>query len=906
MRRHHHSVGMTLIALLAALALVGSLAVGSAAAQEKNQSEAAGALFTIPLPQTGEKGKKPDEKKKEKPFKDVVKEMEKIEGLFTFYRKADENKVLIELLPEQFDRDYIVSATLERGTGERGLYSTGMIGEAVVQFRRLGKRVQFVERNLRFRAQPGSPAARAVERSFSDSVMSSGKVLSLPHPERESVLVDLRDLLLARDIHGVASFLKLVYKGSYKLDKDNSGFVLIKSFPRNAEIGTVMHFQAQDVKQASVAIPDVRSLSLRFRYSLIPVPENDYRPRLADDRVGFFMDQYMDFTSDRPDTPYVRYLNRWHLKKKNPQAAVSEPVEPIVFWLENTIPEEYRDAFREGVLLWNPAFEKAGFKNAMVVKQQPDDADWDPADIRYNTIRWFASYGASFAQGPSHSNPYTGQLLDADIRFSEGILRLGARRRYQLYVNPVQRLEKLKAGPALLPTLFGHRSLRSYCNYAEELVEVASLAYDVLATRPGWNEKAEKEFMRQYVAEVTAHEIGHTLGLRHNFRASVINRMDQLADTSRTHEVGLAASVMDYNPAVIALKGEKQGDYLPTVVGSYDHWAIEYAYKPIPGAKTPEDELPELGKIAARVADPLLPYATDEDAGINPRALDPRNSRFDFSDKPLEWFSHEFKLVQDLWANMESKLLASGDSYAILRRSFNFSWTPYFRGAHVAMKYIGGIYHNRDHYGDPNGRAPYVPVPAAKQREALAFLAREIWAPEVFQAPAELLNKLQYERFWDFEFSVFTTPRLDYPLHNQVLFVQSEVLSDLYHPIKLARLQDLEMKFPDPNDRFTMADLFIGIRNALWSELETGASSNSFRRNLQRAHLNHVIRLVLKPPAGTPEDGVTLARADLVELGSRIERALSGGQMDYTNRAHLEETRARIRQALEAQLQRGL
>jgi hypothetical protein len=904
MQRRYLFMTTILVALVCVLALTPPMA-GWTGAQEPGKPT--GQAKTTEKEKKDKNDKEKEKKKdKEKSFEEVVEEMEKIEGLFTFYRKADEDKVLIELLPEQFDQDYIYSAKIERATGERGLYGTIMMDQFVFQWRRLGKRVQFVQKNIRFRAAPGSPAERAVKNSFSDSVLSSGKFASKPHPERKSVLVDLRDIFLAGDLHGVGQFLKRVYKTGYKFDKNNSGFVLIKSFPRNAEIGTTARFQAQEIKQASVTIPDPRSLSLHFRYSLVALPENDYRARLADDRVGYFMDMHMDYTSDKPDTPYVRYLNRWKLKKKNPKAKVSKPVEPIVFWLENSIPVEYREPIREGILLWNPAFEKAGFKNAMVVKQQPDDADWDPADIRYNTVRWFVGYDASFAIGPSHTNPYTGQIIDADIGLSEGILRLGARRRYQLYVNPVQRLQALKAEPQAMPWARGRIDPRTLCTYAQGLAEQATLAYDVMAARADWNPAKEKEFVRQYILDLVAHEVGHTLGLRHNFRASTINRMNQLGDTRRTHKVGLAASVMDYNPAVIALKGEKQGDYFPTVVGSYDHWAIEYGYKPIPGARTPEEELPELGKIAGRAADPLVPYATDEDAGLSPRALDPRNSRFDFSDQPLAWYTHEFKLVNELWANMERKLLEPGKSYTVLRRAFGYSWTPYFRGAHVAMKYIGGIYHNRDHYGDPNGRLPYVPVPAAKQREALAFLANEIWAPEVFQPPADLLNKLQFERFFDFQFSAFRAQRLDYPLHDQVLFVQSEVLSDLYHPIKMSRLQDLELKYPDPNDRFTLADMFVGVRKAIWAELDSGAAINSFRRNLQRAHLKHLVRLVLKPEKGTPEDGVTLARADLTDLAGRIDRALGGDGLDYTTRAHLEETQARIRQALEAQMQRGL
>ena len=898
------SLLMVFVALVGALGLAAGLALPGAAQQDPATARS----IVLQQPAKPADEKKPEEKKKEeeKPFDEVVKDMEKIEGLFTFYRKADEDKLLIEIRPDQLDKDFIYSSKMEQGTGERGLYGTIMMDQFIFQWQRLGKRVHFVQKNTRFAAAPGSPAARAVKNSFTDSVLAAGKIVSLPHPERKSVLIDLRDILLAGDLHGLAQYFKQVYRTGYNFDKDNSGFVMVKSFPLNAEIGTVARFRAGEFSErGSTTIPDVRSVTLRFRYSLVALPAEDYRPRLADDRVGYFMDQYMDFTSDKPDSPFVRYVNRWKLQKKDPKAAVSEPVEPIVFWLENSIPAEYRDSIREGILLWNPAFEKAGFKNAMVVKQQPDDADWDPADIRYNTIRWFVGYDATFAIGPSHSNPYTGQILDADIGISEGILRLGARRRYELYINPVQRLQALKAESDPAPGPFG-RNLRGLCAYANGLAEQASLVYDVLSARPGWNPEKEKEFVNQYVRELIAHEVGHTLGLRHNFRASVLNRLDQLADQQRNRSVGLAASVMDYNPAVIALKGEKQGDYLPQVAGSYDQWAIQYAYTPLPAAKTPQDELPELGKLAAQGTDPLHPYATDEDASDSARGLDPRNTRFDFAEDPLAYFSHEFKVVNELWANMESKLETPGESYEVLRRAFNASWTPYLRGSWVAMKYIGGIYHNRVHVGDPNGGPPFVPVPAAEQRRALEFLAQQVWSPDAFQAPARLLNKLQYDRFPDFNFTLFSVPRLDYPLHDSVLFVQSDVLSDLYDPIKLARLQDLEMKYPDPNDRFTLADMFVGVRNAIWSELEAGGSINSFRRNLQRAHLTQLIRLVLKPQANTPEDAVTLARADLVELQNRIDRALGSGSLDYTTRAHLEETRARIRQTLEAQPERSL
>jgi hypothetical protein len=902
--RKRQTLALITAVLLAALTLAGASPPGAASADLQNETRAVGQIFTTPPAPSGDAKKKEEKKDKEKPFDEIVKDMEKIEGRFTFYHDPKENKVLIEILPDQFDQDFIYSAKVGRGTGEKfPLYAGMMIDQYVFQWRQLGKRVQFVQKNLRFRADPGSPAARAVTNSFTDSVLASAARASLPHPERNSVLVDLGAIFLS-DIHGVGPFLKEAYKTAYKLNKDDSGFGMLKSFPLNSEIETVVNFKAGEFKDTTT-IPDPRSLNLHFRYSLVAMPENDYRPRLADGRIGYFMDMFMDFTSDQADTPYVRYITRWNLKKKDPNAAVSEPVEPIVFWLENSIPEEYRDAMREGVLQWNAAFEKAGFRNAMVVKQQPDDADWDPADIRYNTIRWFVGYDAAFAIGPSHTNPYTGQIIDADISFAESILR-GRRRYYQQGIHPVQALQRLVAEPSTLTARLGSSDPGRLCGLGEGMTMMIGWAYDVMAARPDWSPEKEKEFMHQVVAHITAHEVGHTLGLRHNYLASDINTMEQLFDTERTGALGVVASVMEYAPPVIAIEGETQGDYYNRVVGTYDNWAIEYGYKPIPGAATPDDERAELNKIASQGADPRHPYATDYDAGFSARPLDPRINHWDHSVDPLAYHDHQLRLTDNLWENMEARLLESGKSFEILRDSFNRTWGPYFLAGLTAQKYIGGIYHNRDHVGDPNGRVPFAPVPASEQQRALNFLAEKVWAPDVFDVPADLLNKLQFVRLHDFEFSTFTAPRIDYPLHDLVLAVQTAPFSRLYNPVKLARLQDSEVRYSNPDERFTMADMFVGVRRAIWSELESGQSINSFRRNLQRAHLNQLVQLLVEPAEGTPEDAVTLARADLVELQRGIDRALQTGGLDYVNRAHLEETRARIRQALEVQLEREL
>ncbi len=837
----------------------------------------------------------------DKTFQEVVKDTERIEGLFTFYQNSDENKAIIEIEPDQFNTEYIYSQKLDRATGERGLYGTTMaLDYYIVRWRKLGNRIRLVRKNVRFRATEGSPSARALTNSFSDSIIGSGKILSLPNPAGGGVLVDLNEILFTQGFSEVTEQLKKSYETGYKFEKEDSKIVLLKSFPKNSELGLLTQFRAQELKNPSITLPNTKSLELYLRISLAALPENPYMPRLGDDRIGHFYDTHMDFSSDTNETPYVRYVRRWKLEKKDPDASLSVPKQPIVFWLENSIPDEYREWIRNGALMWNPAFERFGFKDAIVVKQQPDDADWDPADIRYNTIRWFVSYDATFAIGPSHSNPYTGQQLSADISLAESTVRLGARRRYETSIHPVRDLQELKETLADSDTTGYTRP--EYCFTGPAMLHAASLGLDVLSVRPGWDPEDEQLFVKQFLQWLVAHEVGHTLALRHNFRASTINSLDEL-NVAAQGRSAISASVMDYLPPMVSLSGETQGNYYQEVIGEYDHWAIEYAYKPLPEAKTPDDELPQLREIASRISDPNLTYATDEDSGLGARVLDPRNNLYDLSSEPLKWFDRQFQLSAELLSNVEAKLLREGDSYQVLRRAVSSIWQPYFLASHIAMKYIGGIYHNRDHVGDSAGRVPYQPVPAEQQRSALEFLRTKIWSPSAIQIHADLLSKLQFGRFRDFEGSQFKTKRLDFPLHDAVLAVQSEALKEFYNPTKLARIQDLGLLQTDASEQFTMEEAFVGVRQAVWSELETRSNVTTFRRNLQDKHLTHLIQLVLTPQDNMPRDAVALARSDLLQLRSGIFRALRSRALDRVTRTFFEDCRTRIEQALDARVE---
>src|SRR3989454_251425 len=463
-------------------------------------------LFAQPQQQPGQPAQKTEpadtkkpapsdkpEPPKDKPFAEIVKDAQVIKGLFTLYRT--EEKVFLEILPEQLNRIYLVSLTMDSGLGERGFYAAAMAGEAPVSFHQQGKNIQLIFKNMRFVAREGTPMQRAVARSFSDSILGSTKIESLPHPERKSVLIDLGALLLT-DVPMLSYDLEATFRIAYRFDPKNSAFGTVKAFPQNVEVETLAHYASERPPLPPIPapgstpppapppprnLPDVRSMIFHLRYSISEPPQTGYRPRLADDRVGHFFDQVEDYSDDLRYTTTKRFISRWHLEKQDPSAARSRPGQPIVFWLENTIPVKYRDTVREGILMWNKAFERIGFVDAIEVKQQPDDADWDPADVRYSTVRWFAGYpDPGFAQGPSRTNPMTGQIYDADIRFDAGMTRF-FRREINEYVNPVGMpwLDEQRR-PFLAPW---HNGPTEFCDIMQGAVRDAEFAFDLLMAR---------------------------------------------------------------------------------------------------------------------------------------------------------------------------------------------------------------------------------------------------------------------------------------------------------------------------------------------------------------------------------------------------------------------------------------
>ncbi len=834
------------------------------------------------------------DKDKLKSFAEQIKDKVSVEGLFTFYHDTTDNSMLMAVKPEQLGPVFLCGET--RSQSEGAYFDNGSMRRSFpFYFERVGKQVLMMEKNLRVRADTAATLHRAVASGISDHLYASTKVQSKPDDSTGAILVNPADFFI-RDAQNVGYLLGQRAKTGISFDKGTSYFKDVKSFPHNSEIDVKLHYKTSKPITATT-MQNPYSMFHTYHYSLSTLPETDYVPRLADDRIGYFMTQYQDYTNLDSESPYVRYIERWHLKKKNPTARISEPVEPIVFWVENTVPEEYRDAVAEGIEFWNPAFEKIGFRNAIVAKQMPDDADWDPADVRYSTVQWIVIPGGGYAVGPSRANPFTGQIYDADIRVSVDFIR-HMFTNMQNFIKPVS-AEALPTGPLNGLTDF-LPDTGMYVDYRAESAREAAfgLAY-ALGTVDDLVDKDSltREYVHSYLVELIAHEVGHTLGLRHNYKASTIYSLDQISDPEFTRKNSTVGTIMDYAPPNIGGPNRPQGEFYASVPGPYDNWAIEYGYSEF-AAKTPHEELPKLKEIASRAAEFDLIYATDEDAfGNSTKGIDPLCNLFDLGDDPLAYCEHGVSLTDELWRNSMDDFEIPGESFQRVLRAFQTGWRSYFASAQYATKYIGGIHHNRFHVGDKDGTLPFRPVLAADQRRAMAFLADKIFAPDAFDLPADLLNKLQPERFPDFNFSVYYVAQVDYPIHAMALRMQNLTINRLYSPYILRRLIDNLERYQPGEKPYTMYEMFGDLRRAIWGELDRPENVNSFRRQLQMVHLNRLVQIYLSGMYTFPADARTLAANDLNTLESKIKQALKSTAINEMTKAHLKEVQRQIEAA---------
>ena len=757
-----------------------------------------GALIAIGAPAT-RANETSDNESKFPAWDEVTKDHKKLEGLLDLYYDEDQQSLLIELGSGDLDQDFLMPISVARGAGNliMGGDTLNFGNQWIVQFKRVADKILVVRPNVYVRAEDGSPQADAVKVSHTDSVILAVAIRS---EKGGSVLINAADI-----------FMTDLAQVGLSPDRERSSWYAVKSFDDNVVIqvsavgslgGGFFFFFG-----GTSDIPDMRGVQAVVHYGLSKAPSgSSYKPRVADDRVGHFLSVVKDFSTDNDRTAYVRYVTRWHLEKSDSSAEMSPPKKPIIFWIERTVPREYRPYVKAGILEWNKAFEKVGFIDAIQVRDQLDADQFDPEDIRFNTFRWITT-SVPFAMGPSRTNPRTGQILDADILFDESFVRywreeylttaglpaglklLQGRQSQQAWfkqhahdipwlVLAAPQLRQIMRDPRAAELLQAHDHLHlpappsllggglashERCMLGPGINRQLALLSTVLESsgeaEPGG--KVPLEFIGQAIKEVTMHEVGHTLGLRHNFKASTMLSLEECNDPDITSERGMAGSVMDYLPANFALEGEQQGHYFSQTIGPYDYWAVEYAYKPISG-----DEEKELAKIASRVAEPDLAFGTDEDMWGNP---DPRINTYDLGD-PLDYAQQRTALVEQHLKSLAERVVAEGEGWQRARSAFGMLMSELSNASFLASQYIGAEYTYRDHKGDPNARTPYEPIPAAKQREAMAFLGEHILQEDAFSFSPALLKRLA-PTYWS------SGGDEGYPVYDTVLGVQRIVLS---------------------------------------------------------------------------------------------------------------------------------
>ncbi len=859
----------------------------------------------------------------EQSYAALVKDATRSGGLLPLYRKED--KLYAEIPSRLLDKEFFVIISIARGIGDRfllGGVSWGDGDDWIWSFHKADDKLQVIRKNVRFFAKKGSPEEAAVTNAFTDSILFSVPILATTPGGGH--LIDCEKIFFT-DLPKISSQLS-----GFSFAKDRSTWASAKAFEDNVELEVAATY-ASSGKTEFDTVPDSRAATLNLHYSLSLLPQTDYQPRLADPRVGYFVTALKDFSQEAHDDRFVRYVNRWRLEKADPKAAVSPPKKPLVFWIERTVPYRYRQPIRDGIEAWNEAFEKAGFASAIEVRQQPDKTDWDPEDVNYNTFRWITS-GRSFAMGPSRVNPRTGQILDADIIFDADFVKHW-RTEFETFTpasiawltggfDPAATGEGGNLQAASCGC--GHCSLFAGHGYQTALGLLAMAA----PVTPGVDEKEREKLIRQGLTLVAMHELGHTLGLRHNFKGTALATLAEINAADPGGRKPATTSVMDYIPVNIVPGGEPQAAYYPTALGVYDQWAIQYGYQPLAGSR-PEDERAALQKIASRSGEPELAYATDEDTEAGDP--DPLSNRYDLGSDPLAFATQRAALVQEVIPTLLERFTSDDAGYERVRQAFGVLVAAHGQAHFFAARLVGGLYGSRSHRDDPGAPPPFEVVPAATQRQAVDLLAANIFSDAAYTFPPAFYNQLVSTRWrhWGAQ----PVNREDYPVHEVVLMWQQRILEQLLSSQTLTRLADGELKVAADQEVFTGADLFATLSAAVFAEINSlkegtfasrSPAISSLRRNLQRVVLGHFGRLALGTvgrtaggvvvsggagAANSPPDARPLAQLTLRRLRDRIDAVLTSADaaepvlvLDDASRAHLEGLNSRIDAVLDADL----
>jgi predicted Zn-dependent protease len=770
--------------------------------------------------------KKDDKKEnKTKSIKDLTKSSNKIEGLFTIYQDSINGKLKMVVSENQLEKEFIYFSQIADGVTDAGRYRGSYQNETVFYLKRYFDKIEFISPNTNFYFDPNSPLSKSKNANISDAIFYSTKILA-EDKKSKHYLIDVDKMFVSETLTRIknprrpGSSSTRFSLGNF--DREKSKVKEIKNYPENTNLKTeYVYYNPSYISRGSDAVTDARNVSIQVFHSLIEMPDDNFEVRYADPRTGFFTTETNDMTSTKT-TNYRDMINKWRLVKKNPDLELSQPVKPITWWIENSTPLEWRETIKNAVLQWNIAFEKAGFIDAIEVKVQPDDAEWDAGDIRYNVLRWTSSPSPPFGgYGPSMVNPRTGEIISADIMLE--FVHFTNRVFYEkLYQDPVKNmsLTDIKTG------IFNNSN--HVCSAGEHTHE--NLLYGKTVYPEYSNDdiklgKLEEDNMIRLIM----HEVGHTLGLSHNMRGSHLYSPDELTNPELIKGKAINTSVMEYPALNISSDKSKQAQFSDITVGPYDLWVIEFGYKPNLVGK-------ERKNLLSRSNEPELAFGNDaDDMRSSSRGIDPRVMIYDLSNDPIRFSIDRFKLNNMLINELKNKFLNEGSTYEDLRRGFYILNSSSSTAGNVISRFIGGVYVDRSVIGQKGSTKPYTPVSYKDQKRAMNALRNYIFSPTSFTVSSDIYNLLARERR-GFDFS--SGPE-DPKIHSQVLGYQTRVLSHLLYPNTLQRILDSQQY----GNLYSLTEFMSDLNDAMFED-DKNQNINTFRQNLQATYVSRLIQII--------------------------------------------------------------
>lgn len=776
-----------------------------------------------------------------KPYREIITDKAKTDnGLFKVHRL--DGKYFYEIPDSLFDREMLVVTRYAKTPTVDGSYGGEELNEQVWKWQKRDKQVFIRVPSYRNVAGKETDMFEAVRNSNLDAVLSSFDIKAI-NSDSSSVVIDVTELY-SKDVQslGLPPRLRTLYKIT-TMDDTRTYVDTIKSFPLNIEVRSLKTYRATDPPGDK----SIGSMTVEIHNSMLLLPKVPFKARLADDRVGYFGQSQTDYGLDAQKAQVTRYIHRWKLEPKDPEAykrgELVEPKKQIVYYIDPATPLKWRPYLIAGVKDWNVAFEAAGFKNAITALEPPaDDPDWSPEDARHSVIRYFASNIAN-AYGPHISDPRSGEILESDIGWYHNVMNL----------------------------------VRNWF-----FVQTAAINPDARSPR------FKDEIMGQLIRFVSSHEVGHTLGLPHNFGSSVAYPVDSLRSSTFTKRMGgTAPSIMDYARFNYIAQPGDEGVVLYPGIGDYDKWAIKWGYTWFDN-QTPEQEAKILNKwTIEKAGNPAYFYG--QQTG-NP--IDPRAQSEDLGDDAVKAAAYGIANLKRIIPNIEKWTYEEGQPYSNLQELYGEVLTQWNRYMGHVRSNIGGIYEDDKTYEQKG--AVYTHVPQAKQKSAVRFINEQAFATPVWMLDGALLSKFD-----------------NAGIVERLRRTQTGVLNGILDFSRLNRVIDNSVK--NGAEAYSMDELFADLRNGIWSELKTGANIDTYRRNLQRAYIERMSYLLNEnEPAPQTQLGAQpapqidasqsdirpMARYELKALAAQIKAA----QPKFSNtvlKSHLDDALVRIADALD-------